>query len=718
MAAALLAAQPALSSTQGLRTPSSRQQPSIRTTSEAVLVDFVVRDGRGRPVVDLRPEEIEVYEDGVLQQIQGFTPSRFAVSAVQPGAGTGDVAAMPAGGPVDQSEATTAAADLQFPSLVALVFDQLSISGRNLAGTASRQFVERFAGPESLVSVWVIDHGLHAVQEFTGDPKLLIHAVERATSLAEVPYQDLSREVMERMEHYMELRRRERGPLTDALGAMAPRMDTIEMKTAELVLNILRISETGQREQQGRASMLGLTRLFRALGGVSGRKSVVYFSEGIELPPAIEQYYDAAIHQANRHQVAVYAVDARGLQAERQLEEAARGQRLAAEMGRLQQTTFTAFFTLEDIKLVDTSREVIFKNPQGFLRALAEGTGGNLIANTNDLAGGLEKVAQDLLNHYELAYLPARMSYDGRFRRIEVRVLRPGVSVQARSGYFALPPDPGFEAMPWEYPLLQALVSSGPRRDLTLDIRLLQFQRQDNGFHCVLVAELPLGELDFQRIEDRFQTRLAVLALIRDSRGQVVEKYSQFYPVSAPSQNLEAVKASFAVFLKQLVLPAGEYTVEAIADGGNRGAGIVRQRFEVGRETGGIQSSSIVLLREARPHPEEDPDPDDPLNYMGLRLLPRAGKVPLASGQALPLYLVLYPEASRPEPPQLTFMVKQKGRTVQSLAVQLPAVDDQGRIPCVLSLPSDWFPRGTHTVVAEIRQGDLRFEEQLDFEVR
>ncbi|GAB4132877.1 MAG: hypothetical protein Kow001_25240 [Acidobacteriota bacterium] len=158
--------------------------------------------------------------------------------------------------------------------------------------------------------------------------------------------------------------------------------------------------------------------------------------------------------------------------------------------------------------------------------------------------------------------------------------------------------------------------------------------------------------------------------------------------------------------------------MEAIADGGSRGPGIVRQRFQVGREGGALQASSIVLLRETRPHPEEEPDPDDPLNYKGLRLVPRVGKVPFATGQALPLYLVLYPAVSRQEPPQLTLVVKQNGRTVQSLAVQLPAVDDQGRIPCVLNLPSDWFPAGAHTLVAEIRQGDVHLEEQLDFEVR
>ncbi len=708
-----LAAQTSVPPAQNDPPAAAAQRPSIRAASEAVLVDFVVRDGRGRPVLDLRPDEVEVYEDGVQQEIRSFRLNRFAVT---PPETVGQNA--PAASVAETPDLEPPAADLRFPTLVALVFDQLSISGRNLAGRACRDFVERFAGPESLVSVWVIDHRLYALQEFTSDPELLIRAVERATSLAEVPYQDLSSEVMDRMEHYMELRKRERGSLTDALGAMAPRMDTIDMKTAELVLNILRISETGQRERQGRASLLGLTRLFRALGGLSGRKSVVYFSEGIELPPAVEQDFDAAVHQANRNQVAVYTVDVRGLQTERQLAEAARSQQLAAEMGRLQQTTFTAFFTLEDIKLVDTSREAIFKNPQGFLRALAENTGGVLTANTNDLAAGLAKVGEDVLNHYELAYLPGRMIYDGRFRRIEVRVRRPGVSVQARSGYFALPPDPGFDAQPWEYPLFQALESSEVASRLALETRVLRFRGSGDRGRCVLVAELPLGELDFQRTGGEFRARLALLALVRDAQGRVVEKYSQSYPVSVPPRNLAAVKTSFAVFVSQMALPAGEYTLEAVADGGKTGMGKVKRSFKVTPWRDGVRSSSIVLLREARPNPDGDPDPEDPLNYRGLRLLPRAGRVPYAAGQALPFYLVLYPDPSRPQPPQLTVTLNRNGQPLQSVAVQLPAADDHGRIPFVLSLPSDWFTPGAYSLAAEARQGDTEFREMLDFEVR
>lgn len=691
--------------------PTRGQPEPIRTTSEAVVVDFVVRDGRGKPIQDLRPDEVEVLEDGIPQDILSFGASRLAVTGSDPIS-----PASPAATLSTRGLAGVPAADLRFPSLVAMVFDQLGISSRNLAGQACRDFVRRHAGPETLISVWVIGHRLQVIQEFTNDRELLELAVSRATSLAEVPYQDLSAQVMDRMQRYLELRRSTREGGADTLNAVAPRIDTIDMKVAELTLNITRISEAAQREQQGRATLIGLMRLFRGMGEVSGRKSVVYFSEGIEIPPGVEELFDASIHEANRHQVAVYAVDARGLQTERQLEDAARSQQMAAEMGRLQQTTFTAFFTLEDIKLVDTSREVIFKNPQGFLRALAESAGGFLVANTNNFAPALERVAEDQSFHYELAYVPKRLVYDGRFRRIEVRVRRPGVSLQARSGYFAMPPDPGFQVLPHEFPLLQALNTNSERQELALESRVLRFAAAEWEAECTLVAEMPLNGLRFEPREGRFQSRFSVLALVRDGDGQVVEKYSQHYPVSVPRENLNAVRGSFAVFLKNLRLEPGRYTLEAAAFDGKDRIGVVRRPLEIAPSRPGIRTSSIVLLREARVREDGSDDPD-PLNYRNLRLLPRVGKVPFQAGSALPVYLVVYPESEVAEAPSLTLVLSKAGREFQSVAVQLPDPDRYGRVPVVLSLPLDWFPPGDYTVAAQVGQGESRFEERLDFTV-
>ena len=70
------------------------------------------------------------------------------------------------------------------------------------------------------------------------------------------------------------------------------------------------------------------------------------------------------------------------------------------------------------------------------LRSLATATDGRM-TETNDMTGGLKKIADDLSDYYLLGYYSTNAKADGTFRKITVRVKRPGVSVRARRGYLA-----------------------------------------------------------------------------------------------------------------------------------------------------------------------------------------------------------------------------------------------------------------------------------------
>ena len=71
------------------------------------------------------------------------------------------------------------------------------------------------------------------------------------------------------------------------------------------------------------------------------------------------------------------------------------------------------------------------------LRVLADNTDGFAVMNNNDLNPGLKRIADDLASYYLLGYYSSNAKLDGRFRRISVRIKRPGVDVRARRGYRA-----------------------------------------------------------------------------------------------------------------------------------------------------------------------------------------------------------------------------------------------------------------------------------------
>jgi VWFA-related protein len=74
---------------------------------------------------------------------------------------------------------------------------------------------------------------------------------------------------------------------------------------------------------------------------------------------------------------------------------------------------------------------------QNALRELAETTDGIAILNTNNFEPGLRRMVADVGSYYLLGYYSTNTRLDGRFRKLTLRVKRPGVQVRSRPGYLA-----------------------------------------------------------------------------------------------------------------------------------------------------------------------------------------------------------------------------------------------------------------------------------------
>src|SRR6266542_4470569 len=126
----LLAAAPALLVAFALPTgaqdpPPELQAQVFRVEAEIVMLDLVVRDRKGRTVRDLRPEELQVFEDGLRQEPSGFRyvdtrAAGVSLEEEEPGKGA---AKRPEEG--------------RHLNLVTLVFDQLGPDGRQIARRAT-----------------------------------------------------------------------------------------------------------------------------------------------------------------------------------------------------------------------------------------------------------------------------------------------------------------------------------------------------------------------------------------------------------------------------------------------------------------------------------------------------------------------------------------------------------------------------------------------------
>ena len=151
----------------GLEAQQAPAPPVFRTGTTAVLLDIVVRDKRGRPIRDLRQDEITILEDGAPREVKSFrliegAPSDAGLST--PGSGT--VQPDP----------------LRRVTLVSLVFDHLGQNARKLAQKAAQDYLKKPLPTGQWVAVFSLDNRLHMLQDFSRNVGALSAAVDRATT--------------------------------------------------------------------------------------------------------------------------------------------------------------------------------------------------------------------------------------------------------------------------------------------------------------------------------------------------------------------------------------------------------------------------------------------------------------------------------------------------------------------------------------------------------
>jgi VWFA-related protein len=691
--------------------PAPQQRPTFEAQSTLVLLDIVVRDKKGRPVRDLRSDEVQVFEDGVRRDLSGFrlVEGQASEERVSP--------ASAAGLQPDPSRQV---------SLVTMVFDKL-MDGRQLSQQAALDFLANNMEANVWVSVWTIDQRLYLRQEFTQDRYQLRQAVLKATTTTSVAAASLSGEAaaQEQLSKNAStlasgLQNAAVGTPGGAGGADASAIGTAnaEAQMAQVVAGILRFTSSIQRQQQGQSSLYPLLGMVKAQGRLAGRKTLLYFSEGLVVPKNLEEVFETAISEANRANVTVYPVDARGLSSSRD-SDLGRDQLLQAARTSQQQMAKrgAGAVSVDEVMIAENAEESLRANVQESLNELAKSTGGFLIANTNDFKPSMARVATDIGSYYEAAYAPVVQELDGKFRKIEVRVTRPGVTVQSRSGYFALPPGESSALLPFEMPLLTALTVDPPPHAFDYQAAALQFGPNAVGRDHVMIFEVPLEGMTFE--EDRrkktYRLRFSLLGLVRDKDGRIVERFSDNYPFEGPLDKLESLKRGNLIFKRPFTLVPGQYTVDFVAQDRDSGRTSVQKSQLLVTPVDGPAVSSVTMVRRLEEAGPELPA-DDPFRLDRMRVVPNLDlPISKAQNQTLSVYFIVYTTPGTTPKMALEFL---NGDAVVARArPELPAADAQGRIPYVGTFPIATFAPGRYSARALVMEGQKVAESETAFTI-
>jgi VWFA-related protein len=605
--------------------PSPLSQPpaaTFRTAINFVEVHAVVTDAHGRFVPDLTRDDFQISEDGRRQ-----SPAVFELIDV-PGAPPAATSALE---PIEPDvRETTPAFDGR---LYVIVLDDLHTTTYRSAQVkaAARRFIDEHLGVNDLAAVVYTSGRQDAGQELTPSLRLLRASVDRFQG------QKLPSASAERLAvHFREREGEVDTPSDDDSSSSTPSASSQRVDDpfdAERAFNARRTFEM-VRDVAGWLSDLK-----------GRRKALVLFSEGIDYDiydvfnnkGASDIIFDAreAIAAAQRANVAIYAVDPRGL--------TSAGDQ-SIEIASLSPDASVSYGTSRDFQ-----RELLLS--QESLMWLAEDTGGLAIVRSNDIRGGLRRIADDTSRYYMLGYLSDGMKAPGRFRSIEVKVTRPGLKVRARRGY--LPADPTLAAKKKERevkagtsPALAAALNNPlPAGELPVRVFAAPFKGSGKNASVLLAIELDGARLPFEERDGRFVNNLEFSIVAADHQGKVRDSDRKELNLKLKPETRDRMMGGGVRVLSRLELPPARYQIRVgVHESINGGIATVPYDLEVPDYTRTPLSLSGVALTSTAAAALMTPEPDAHLKKI-FPVPPVATRV-FTPGERLVVFAELYDTAS------------------------------------------------------------------------
>jgi VWFA-related protein len=394
---------------------------TYRANSRLVIVDVVATDSKGNPIRDLKAEDFTVLEDGVRMQASSFTQRMAAVQPKHSVPTKTSSAAAPSVVPANPAPNTRSnfVPDEAAPGINLLLLDTLNTEMAEQAD--GREQMIRLLGslpPGQRIAVFVLGTRLLMLQGVTGDSSAVVEAVKKFNPQRS-PYLTTRSDVIQQENDI----------------ARETALGTVPAIIEKLRDSFAKGGAAGLDTRVG-TTLDALAQISRAVAGYPGRKNLIWVSGAFpftvdpdfrlkEFAYEVQRNYGPAVREVTKllatAQIAVYPVDANGL------------------LPTFPDSTVLGKVVAHDIsgRLIEQNRRAIL-DPQDTMRDLAQQTGGKAFVNTNDLAAAVGQSITLGSEYYSLSYVPRNARMDGKFRHIDVKVARKGVTLAYRRGYYAL----------------------------------------------------------------------------------------------------------------------------------------------------------------------------------------------------------------------------------------------------------------------------------------
>ena len=489
-----------------------RQKPDdvVKVTTNLVQVDAIVTDKQGRPVIDLRPEDFELTENGRTRQITDFSYIPLTTERLSSSQTNSNRTGKPDVRKSVPPLTLHAGRPEQVRRAIAILIDDFGLSFESMARLRSdlEKFIEQHTLDTDFIGIIRASGGPGSMQQFTSNRTQIIATIKglrwyptgRANMAA---YESLS-------------------PLdSDGNGL------ELQGYSNNRPMNL------AGKEYFG-SSLGALGFVIEGMSHFPGRKSIVLISDNLPVTDreaqanGITRYLDRLIQRANQFSLVISTMDARGL----------------PKPGL---TADDSQYNLAANQIVSRMRNRRISNviQQDALQYIATQTGGVFVHDDNDLADGLHRIVDSEQGYYLLAYRPDDVEVNPenarrRSYKVILRLKRPELELRTRSEFrrAILPPDGATALSGKDDDLREALLSPFVREDVRLKMTALFSGAAD--FKVLL--HVNANDLEFVKSsDDTYQTSFDFVAIAYEDNGKIAAQLGRNETVRVPAAAYEQV---------------------------------------------------------------------------------------------------------------------------------------------------------------------------------
>ena len=534
---------------------------TLKMNGELVLTNVVVRDAKtGEVVRGLKQSDFSIYENGKQQQIASFDFE--SVDRATP-LNEATVSGLAAGLNGNASKAVVVAKpeDLRNHRLIVMFFDLTSMQPEDLDRSveAAKDFLKTKMQPADLVALVSLGDTLKVDQDFTADKDALVNEVGVYNGTEGAGF---------------------------AAGADAntnQEEDTTGYTPDESEYNDLNTDR----------ELFALRAISKSLEKITEKKSLLYFSGGISRDGIENQAsLRTAVNAAVRANLAIYSVDTRGLEAISPLGDASKGslRGTGAYNGGAIRNNMNANFASQEV-----------------MATLSTDTGGKAFFDSNDFAPAFAQVERDTSAYYAVGFRSSNPARDGRYRKLTIKLNKPGMKIEYRPGYYA-PADfqhSGHEDR--ERELQEQMASDLPATDMAVYLDAMYFRLDENRFYVPVSIIVPGSQIPFVKGGDKDKATLDIIGTVIDEVKRPIGQARETVKLNL-DPSLQARQKNIQ-YTTSFNLPPGKYRLKFVVRENQTGSmGSFEAEINLPQmKKSPMKMSSIVLASLRQPSKKQSP---------------------------------------------------------------------------------------------------------------